>query len=869
MDEKILIQTPWFLSNEEIFDKLKTSKKGLGAKEAEERLKLFGYNKFKNQKSISIIKLTIRQIMSPLIFILIGATILTGVLEEWVNMSVIIGAIVINVGLGLYREYQAENTLEKLVTYIKERSRVIRDGKEIEIDSHLLVPGDIIKLSYGDRVPADARIISTNGFKVDEAILTGESIPVTKTPEIIKESTLMADRLNMVYAGTLVVEGFNTAVITETGLNTELGKIADLVANTDRAETPIQKGVGQLSWYIFILTIFIVMAIFILGITRGEPLFQMLIISAAVAVGAVPESLPIALTVILSIGAERIAKKKGIIRKLAAAETLGSATLIMTDKTGTLTKAEMQLVGVYPFSKLTEEDYSDSTIKHLSVEQKDILNLSLKNIDVIVQNPDEEEKDWKFSGRPFEVNIAKASAIHNIPLREILLEEDNIYLPFNSSNKFSISKNGDKYTIMGAPDILLKISNVDKDTYLKIISWIQDASNNGKRLISVGTFQSKNIDIKSIKDIEFEGILSFFDPVREEVPEAIKNIEAHGVRLVIITGDLKGTAISVAKSLQWEVKDDEVLTGDEIHQMSDPELLGVLGKIKIFARVTPEDKLRIGNLYRELGEVVAMTGDGVNDAPALKSMDIGISLGSGSDVAQSAADLVLLDDNFQTISMAIDEGRRILSNIRKTFIYLMSNSLDEVFVIGGSLIMNIALPLTALQIIWVNLFTGSLPALAFAYDENFDKGMHKKSSKKELLSNEVKLLSFGLGAVTSLLIFLIYYILLLNGVSIPIARSVFFVCFSIYILVISFSFRSLYKPIYKYNPFSNRNLNIAILIGLGILIATMSIPFMRNLFEIAPMPLSFMWLVVAWSLFNIALVELAKWIFRLRLKYIN
>jgi P-type Ca2+ transporter type 2C len=341
------------------------------------------------------------------------------------------------------------------------------------------------------------------------------------------------------------------------------------------------------------------------------------------------------------------------------------------------------------------------------------------------------------------------------------------------------------------------------------------------------------------------------------------------VRVVIITGDLKGTAISVAKSLGWEVGYDEVLTGDDIHQMSDAQLLEVLKKIKIFARVTPEDKLRIGNLYRELGEVVAMTGDGVNDAPALKSMDIGISLGSGSDVAQSAADLVLLDDNFQTISMAIDEGRRILSNIRKTFIYLMSNSLDEVFVIGGSLIMNIALPLTALQIIWVNLFTGSLPALAFAYDENFDKGVNKKSSKKELLSSEVKVISFGLGTISSLLIFILYYLLLKYGVDVKIARSVFFVCFSIYILVISFSFRSLYKPIYSYNPFSNKKLNMAILIGIGILIATMSIPFMRNLFEIAPMPLSFMWLVVVWSLFNIALVEFAKWIFRFRLNHLN
>lgn len=867
-----MMQTPWFFTSEEVLNKLSTSAGGLSEKEAQKRLELFGINDFKKKRDLSIPKLALKQLMSPLIFILIGAAVLTGILQEWLNMAVIISAILINAGLGLYREYQAENTLEKLETYIKDRSRVIRNGNEREIESSLLVSGDIIKLSYGTRIPADARLILVNNLKVDEAILTGESIPETKISEMIPESTSMADRTNIVYAGSLVIEGFATAVVIETGSKTEIGKIAEIVSSTDRVATPIQKGVSQLSWYIFILTMFIVLAIFIFGVFRGEPVFHMLILSAAVAVGAVPESLPIALTVILSVGAERIASKKGIVRKLATAETLGSTTLIMTDKTGTLTKADMQLVGVHTFDMLAKENYSESSITHLSENQKEILKLALHNIDVIVQNPNDKEKDWKFTGHPFEVNIAKASALHGISLKGIVLDENFLHIPFNSSNKFSVSKKSHKYIVMGAPDILLKKSNADKDTYLKILSWIQDASINGKRLIAVGTLDTKNIkdiNTESVKDIKFEGILSFFDPIREEIPLAIQNIETHGVRVIIMTGDLKGTAVSVAKSLGWAVTDEEVLVGEDIRAMTDEQLLEVIKKIKIFARVTPEDKLRIGNLYRRLGEIVAMTGDGVNDAPALKSMDIGISLGSGSDVAQSAADLVLLDDNFQTISMAIDEGRRILANIRKTFIYLMSNALDEVFVIGGSLILNIALPLTALQIIWVNLFTGSLPALAFAYDENLDKGMGKKTSKKELLTTEVKILSFGLGTVTSALIFLLYCALLYFGVEIKIARSVFFVCFSIYILIIAFSFRSLYKPIFSYNPFSNKKLNIAIVVGIGLLIATMSIPFMRNIFDIAPMPLSWLWLVIAWAAFNVILVETAKWIFRIRVKVFN
>jgi Ca2+-transporting ATPase len=515
---------------------------------------------------------------------------------------------------------------------------------------------------------------------------------------------------------------------------------------------------------------------------------------------------------------------------------------------------------------LTKYDYTEENITHLSAPQKSVLELALQNIDVIVQNPEDKEKNWTFIGRPFEVNIAKASALHNLPLQKEVIDKDSLRLPFNSSNKFSVSSD----VVMGAPDILLKRSDVDKDTYLKILDWIETASTNGKRLIAVGTFDSKkikNLKVDDIKDIKFKGILSFFDPVREEVPQAIKNIESHHVRVAIITGDLKGTAVSVAKSLGWEVKDDEILTGEDIQLMKDEQLLEVIQRIKIFARVTPEDKLRIGNLYRELGEIVAMTGDGVNDAPALKAMDIGISIGSGSDVAQSAADLVLLDDNFKTISMAIDEGRRILANIRKAFIYLVSSSFDEVLVITSSLILNLALPLTALQIIWVNLFTGSLPALAFAYDENLDKGVDRRLSTNELLTKEVKVLSFGLGILSSVLLFILYYLLIKYGVDLDIARSVFFVCFSVYVLAISFSFRSLYKPIYAYNPFSNRRLNIAVLVGIGLLILTMSVPFMRDIFEIAPMPFSWIWLIISWIFLNIIIVEFIKWIFRYRLKF--
>ncbi len=858
------IINPWAIEIQDAISSSKTSSTGLSDKEAEIRISKYGTNTFHNKEKKSIVSLFLKQFLSPLIFLLIGAAVLTSILAEWIDTAVIGFAVLLNVALGFYHEFHAENTLEKLTTYIKDRARIIRDGIEQEIDSTLIVPGDIIKLSYGTRIPADARILSVNNFQVDEAILTGESMPVTKNNEVVPVTTPVSERKNIAFAGTLVVQGYATALVYATGNYTEIGKIARVVSATRRVETPLQKGITHLAWLVFIVVMVVVVGILCLGILRGEPLLPMLVLSAAVAVGAVPEALPITLTMILAIGAERIARKKGIIRKLSAAETLGSTTLIMTDKTGTLTLADMQLVGIHTTDSLLSKEVDNMDHKILSHNQKHLLDLALPSIDVSVENRDKNKADWTFRGRPFEVNIAKACRNHNIPLDSILSGISSIVLPFNSTNKFSVAQKDGLYIVMGAPDILLKKSNISKEEYIKIEEWIETTSRDGKRLIGLATFpkDKKYTSPEEVKDIDFIGMLVFYDPIRPEVPEAIKNIEEHGIKMVLVTGDLKGTALSVAKSLNWEVAENEVLVGNELHTLSDDELLVIIPKIKIYARVTPEDKLRIGQQYQKLGEIVAMTGDGVNDAPALKAMDIGISLGSGSDVAKSASDLVLLDDNFETISSSIDEGHRILANIRKTVVYLMSNSLDEVFVIGGSLIVGIALPLTALQIIWVNLFTGSLPALAFAFDENMDRKKYFKSESKRIFTTEVKVLTLGIGVLSSLFLFLLYYALLKIIPNIAEVRSIFFVCFASYILAASFSFRSLYNPIFSYKIFSNKKLNWSIIIAIVVLVITMVIPSMRNIFDLAPLPLYSLPLVIFWIIFNVLIVEIAKYILR-------
>ncbi len=856
-----LQQKPWSVKVEDIFTALTTQSHGLSEKDIEQRRSLYGTNVLQKYAKKSGVAIFFKQLASPLIFILLGAAVVTFLLKEWIEVIVVMTAVLVNAGLGFFREYHAENTLEKLSGFIKDRARVIRDGVEHEVDSEELFPGDIIKVSYGSRVPADARILSTNNIYVDEAILTGESKPIQKNVTTVSVSATVAERTNMLHAGTLVVDGFATAVVVATGINTEIGKIAGLVSGTKQAKTPIQKGLEKISWIIFAIVLVIVVGIFILGIYRGEPLFDMLILSVAVAVGAVPEALPIALTVILSIGAERIAKKQGVTRTLIAAETLGSTSLIMTDKTGTLTEANMKLVGVYTVKELNEDTENGN---QYTSDDSAILTLALHNVDVLIENPHDPISEWTFKGKPFEVHIVKTAREKGIDITGIQHNNTSLVIPFSSTHKFSVSRQKNHLVVVGAPDILLARAHMDKDTFLRLETWITEASNEGKRLIAIGTAKSVSDtpSVSDIKDIAFKGILAFHDPVRANVPDAIKKIESLGVRVVMITGDLKGTAIAVGREIGWEITEDQVITGHDIQSLTDTELLALIPHKKIFARVTPEDKLRIGLLYRELGEVVAMTGDGVNDAPALKAMDIGVALGSGSDVAKSVAGLVLLDDNFEVISMAIQEGRRILVNIRKTFVYLMSNSLDEVFVVGGSLIVGIAMPLTALQIIWVNLFTGSLPALAFAYDDDFDHQMYKHRTLKSIFTREVNILTFGIGVMSSLLLFFTYYGLIKFGVDVQTARSIFFVCFASYILVISYSFRSLNKPLFSYPIFSNKKLNQGILVAIVFLVATMSIPQLRSLFDLNTIPLVWFWFIAVWLVANVLLVEGTKYFFR-------
>lgn len=866
---------PWSDNLETITKQLNTNiSKGITEEEAGKRIKISGENIFESTKEKTALSIFLRQFTSPLIIILCIAVVITASLQEWLDTIIIAFAVIVNAILGFVQEFKAEKAITDLRSYITHRTRVIRDGHELEIDPRLLVPGDIIHITHGSRITADARIIKEISFTADESILTGESLPAEKETGPLSETAGLPDRTNMVFAGTLGIDGSAYAVVTATGYDTEIGKLARLVADTKSEQTPLQKALTTLTWVIIVITTLAVIGIFIIGIMQGQELYQMLLISIAVLVGSVPEALPIGLTAILAIGVERIAKKKGIMRSLTASETLGSTSIIITDKTGTLTQADMRLVDIDTTAQLIDANFTPSNHSdNFNQEQREILTVARCAADVMIENPEENYENWVMAGSDLETNIVKAAGKHNI-LQTVAERADiQIRIPFSSKYKYSVvripshylpsglSQFEDPHVVMGAPDILLSLSYLDQESKDKLQQAVNSHSEYGRRVLGVALLtphvEPASMTTDHVTNLTFLGVLSFHDPIREEVPAALKRIQSYGTRVIMATGDLPGTALAVAREIGWQVDKTNVLTGKQLQQLSDEDLIKILDRIHIFARVTPEDKLRITRLHQSQGEIVAMTGDGVNDAPSLKAANIGIAVGSGSDVAKSVADLILLDNNFKTIVATIEEGKQILANIKKMFVYLMSNALDELFLIGGAIIAGVALPLTAVQIIWVNLFTGSLPAIAFAFDRQHMR--ESESTSKEFFDPRVLFLTIFIGITVSLMLVMMYLGLLKYNVPVELARSILFASFGTYTLFIAFSFRDLTRPIFKYSLTENRLLIAGVAIGMIMMVATFSIPFLKSTFEVESLSLFWIGFVALWSIVNIAVVEAAKW----------
>jgi len=827
----------WALTQSAVLDDLGSSETGLTTEEAEDRLRL-GKNVIERSHRTGKWRILASQFKSPLILMLVAASLVTAFLRDYEDTAFILIAVLINVTLGFYQENKAETALAKLSTYIKERTRVLRGGRDIEISAEEIVPGDVIKLSPGSRVPSDARILRANTLQIDEAILTGESLAVEKTAVAVPKDSELAERKSMVWGGTLVVDGKGTAVVVATGAETELGKIASLVRADEREETPLQKAISKFAVRMGLLLVALSGLIFLLGTSLGFQPFDMFLTSVAIAVAAVPEGLPIAMTVILAVGVERLARRRGVVKKLLAAEALGGTTLILTDKTGTLTQASMELSEI------------------ISDKPKEIVfELALLTTDVIIGNPSGRPEDWHLSGRPMDIAIARAAIEHKVLLPDVF-ERNSIMetKPFNSRDKFAgaHAKLGTKsrWIYLGAPDILLESTNVLKDKKEEILGQIDELAYGGSRILGL------------VVDKEFVGLLVFRDPVRQGVSKAIAEVANAGIKTRIVTGDHKGTAVAVAKELGFELGENSVMTGKEISDYSDSALKQRLEEVVIFARVSPKDKLRLVELYKELGEVVAVTGDGVNDAPALKGADVGVAVGSGTDVAKGAADLIILDDNFETIVEAIREGRRILDNIKKVIVYLLSSILDELILIGGALVAGVALPLNALQILWVNFFSDSFPAIGFAFEKGGNYLNQKpRKQKGGLMDTEMKVLVWVIGTITSGLLLFLYLFLLDWGFDPATVRTFIFASFSVYTLFLVFSIKSLGQSIFSYNPFSNIYLLLGSLVGFALTGLALYWPPLRGILGTVALSPAWLWGVLGVGLLNLMAVEVGKLFF--------
>jgi len=852
----------WSMDTKEVLGALTTNISGLNDKEAAARIKIFGQNVIKEYPKSSKIKIVLRQFQSLLIIILVIAGAVTVFLGEWVETGVIFAAVIVNAIFGFWQENKSETVLELLKTYVRVRARARRNSQEHGIDASGLVPGDIIRVTQGDRVPADARLLFINNLEIDESILTGESLPAEKDISPLPPATTLSDRKSMIFSGTLAIQGFADAVVTATGSETEFGKIARLVAEKDRKITPLEHSVWRFAAYAGTTLLIFTFLLFGLGLYFGKDIYDMFIISVAVAVSAVPEGLPIALTVIMAIGVQRLATRNGIVRRLLAVETLGSTSVILTDKTGTLTQAKMELTSITPYQ---EGDNAEN--------KNNLLNYALVNTDVVIENPSDAPEKWLMSGRALEVSLVRGAASNGVLLTKVL-EQTKIIdrLPFSSEHKYSASifktDSGIHLAIFGAPEIILRFTVLTQKEQEKVVVEIEKRAFAGERVLGVASLliseSHENIlRQKNFSNLNFDGLITFRDPLRPHVSQAIKEIAAAGVKTIIVTGDHRGTAEAVARELGLVDGKGAVLTGDDLMYLTKEELEARSREATLYARVTPEQKVMIAKLYQGRGEVVAVTGDGINDAPALHAADIGVAVGSGTDVAKSAADLVILDDNFETIVAAIKEGRRILRNIRKVIIYLLSNSFDELFLIGGALILGVAIPINALQILFVNLITDSFPSLAFAFEDGIDDtGNHPQKLRKNLFDSEMKFFILIIGILSSTFLLILYLFLLKIGFAEELTRTFIFASFASYTLFLTFSLRSLGKSILSYNPFSNKPLTIGIGIGLSLVAAAIYFPWLQQILNTSPLPPVWLLGVVGVGLLNISAVEFGKWLFR-------
>ena len=884
----------WQIDVEAIAKELGTDiSAGLSEKEAADRLTRYGPNRLEEKKGISPLTILLAQFKDFIIWVLIGAAVVSGFLQEWVDAFAIVTIVILNAILGFIQEYRAEKSLAALKKLSSPASKVIRQGQHAVISSFELVPGDLIELEAGDNVPADSRIAwLTANFAAQEASLTGESTPVAKTATALKEKEVpLADRANMLYMGTSTASGKARAVVAETGMRTELGKIAGMIQDIKRDSTPLQKKLEQFGKWIVYLCFFIVGLIFVLGLLRGGKVIDMFLTAVSLAVAAIPEGLPAVVTIALALGVQRMVARHAIIRKLPSVETLGCATVICSDKTGTLTKNEMTVQAIYTDGTLFRltgigyEPRGEFSIDNRKINPNDhptliktLLCGTLCNGAQLARQNDA----FKIVGDPTEAAILTAAGKADIWKEKA--EKDWRFvteIPFDSERKEMtiIRQNNDKLVafVKGAPDILLndctKIEmagaarNLTEKDAKDILNANNLLANDAMRVLGLA-YRELDSETRDYlpdvieKDLTFIGLVAMIDPPREEAKKAIADCKNASIKTVMITGDHKNTAVAIAKDLGFFAADSVALTGEELDKLTDEELEKHVKKGTVYARVSPEHKLRIVRALKHQGEVAAMTGDGVNDAPAVKEADIGVAMGiTGTDVTKEVSDMIITDDNFASIVAAVEEGRGIYDNIRKFIHYLLSCNAGEVLVMFVSSLINWPLPLLPIQILWVNLITDGLPALALGVDP-IDPNIMKRPprpSGQSVITKQTALLILAQGifiALCSLAAFAFVYFVEDEGIER--ARTAAFVVLACSQLFHSLNCRSQTESLFKLGILTNAKLVGAAVISFLLQMAVVYLPFFQVVFKTKPLSLVDWIMVVALSSLPLWAMELIK-----------
>jgi len=873
------------LTLEETLEKLGSALEGLSSAEAAVRLKTYGHNLITAELRISPIKLLFQQFQNVLIIILLIATALSAFLGHSLEAAAIVVIVVFAVLLGFIQEYKAEKAIEALKMMAAPQARVRRDGREVSIDASDLVPGDLLLLSAGDRVAADARVLQSNNLRADEASLTGESLPSSKhARSIIPREACPGDRRNMVFAGTMILYGRASAIVVSTGMFTEFGRIAAMLQTVETKKTPLQKNLDNVGSMLARAAVVIVLLIVISGLFRGYPFIDMLIFGIALAVAVVPEALPAVVTISLALGVQRMVKRHALVRRLPVVETLGSTTVICSDKTGTLTRNEMTVRALYTSGTLIEVTGSGYlpegsflvTKGGVMPESLHALLLAglLCNDALIMQN---KEGDWQVVGDPTEGALlvaARKAGMNEQQLRQHYVRLDE--QPFSSETRrmVTLHRDGDsvKTVIKGAPEILLAEcefllcgNSVQILDHLKRLTLLAEADAMGQKALRVLAMAEKpGSDIAgSGKGMIFLGIVGMIDPPRAEAGEAVRHCIAAGIRPVMITGDHPLTAAAIAGELGI-LRDGNVVTGSMLQNMSDEELRRAICSISVFARVEAKHKLRIVAALQENGEVVAMTGDGVNDAPALKKADIGISMGiTGTGVSKEASAMMLLDDNFASIVAAIEEGRVIYDNIKKFLTYLLSSNIGELGLMACAAIIGAPLPLSAVQLLYVNLATDGLPALALAVEPAERDIMLRSPNdpKKGIFTPAVLTLMLTGGIWSTFVNLSLFQFALASGRSLKEAMTMTFISLVLIQFFKACCFRSEKSSIVS-RPFANRWLNLAITWELVILAAIIYLPVFQKIIGTFQLTAQDVSIVISAAATIVPVIELLKWIIR-------